>query len=301
MNLEKIEAAFREYSQKSTADLGAAFLDLESGLGTSVNGDRPYPTASVFKVYVLAEFFRLVEAGELTLDERIELTAEMIVAGSGILKNMRPGMCLTVYDYAYLMMAYSDNTATDLVTRLVGLTRVRKNILEAFSLAETRVDYTCRELLHVTYDKFTPDGELDKHTGKPTYRCGDYFRCAAPKNDQTTPRDLVRFFRLVYEGKLPSPWAAEQTIAMMKKCGTNSRIPARLPLSVDVAHKTGSLGRLANDAGIVYTAKGNYVLALFYNGNLSDYDEYCDNFRCMDGNDTLARLSRAVYDAYMEE
>ncbi len=301
MNREKIEALLSEYSQKTTADVGAAFLDLESGFTASVNGDKAYPTASVFKVYVLAEFFRLVEAGELSLDTRMELTEDLVVAGSGILKNMRPGMSLTLYDYAYLMMAYSDNTATDIVTRLVGLDRVRENILKAFSLEKTQVDYTCRELLAITYDKFTPDGEVDKHTGRPTYRNGDYFRCAVEKNDQTTPNDLARFFKLMYDGVLPTPWAAEQSIKMMKKCGTNSRIPARLPIGVEVAHKTGSLGRLANDAGIVYTAKGNYILTLFYNGNLSDYDEFCDNFRNMDGADMLSRLSREIYDAYMEE
>lgn len=301
MNQERIQAALNEYSKKTTADVGVAFYDLESGFSASVNGDKVYPTASVFKVYVLAEFFRKVEAGELSLDERTELTADMIVAGSGILKNMRPGMSLTLYDYAYLMMAYSDNTATDLVTRAVGLENVRENILKGFSLTDTRVDYTCRELLRITYDKSVPDGELDKHTGKPTYRNGDYFRCAVEKNDQTTPNDLARFFKLMYEGKLPTAWAAEQALEMMKKCGTNSRIPARLPLGVEVAHKTGSLGRLANDAGIVYTEKGNYIVTMFYNGNLSDYDEYCDNFRNMDGADVLSRLSREIYDAYMEE
>ncbi|MBQ1242297.1 MAG: serine hydrolase [Oscillospiraceae bacterium] len=301
MNREKIAAALENAQKSTTAGFGAAFMDLESGYTASVNGDKPFPLASVFKVYVLAEFFRLVEAGELSLDERIELTADMIVAGSGILKNMRPGMSLTMYDYAYLMMAYSDNTATDLVTRAVGLERVRKNILEAFDLAKTQVDYTCRELLAITYDKFEPDGEVDKHTGKLTYRNGDYFRCTADKNDQSTPNDLMRFFKLMYDGVLPNAAAAKQALEMMKKCGTNSRIPARLPLSVEVAHKTGSLGRLANDAGIVYTAKGNYILVLSYNGNVADYDEYCDNFRNSFGADILSKLSREVYDAYVEE
>ena len=235
------------------------------------------------------------------MDTRIELTKDKIVAGSGILKNMCPGMSLTLYDYTYLMMSYSDNTATDIITEVVGLANVRENILKKFGFGDTQVDYSCKELLKITYDKFVPDGEVDKYTGRPTYRNGDYFRCAVEKNDQSTPNEMARVFKMFYDGELPGKTAAEMALEIMKKCGTNSRIPARLPLGVDVAHKTGSLGRLANDGGVVYTDKGDYVLVLSYNGNLADYDEFCDNFRNMYGADLLSHLSREIYDAYMED
>ncbi len=300
MNSEKITAIIKAYEKKTTGVFGISFLDLESGFSASANGDKTLPTASVFKVYVLAEFFRLVTAGELSLDKRLELTEDMIVPGSGILKNMRPGVFLTLYDYAYLMMAYSDNTATDIVTKAVGLERMQKNILEAFSLNDTKVDFTCRELLKITYDK-KDSSEIDRNTGVPTYRNGEYFTCETEKNNQTTPNDLARFFKLMYDGVLPNAEAARQSLEMMKKCGTNTRIPARLPLWAEVAHKTGSLGRLANDAGIVYTKKGNYILVAFYNGNVADYDEYCDNFRNMIGADLISHLSREIYDAYLED
>ena len=44
------------YSGKLSGALGAAFLDLKSGAAASVNGDKPFPLASMFKVFVLAEF-----------------------------------------------------------------------------------------------------------------------------------------------------------------------------------------------------------------------------------------------------
>ena len=86
----------------------------------------------------------------------------------------------------------------------------------------------------------------------------------------------------------------------LKKCATNSRIPAQLPNGVPVAHKTGSLDRLANDAGIVFTAKGDYVLVMLYNGNLADEKEYRNDERHRFANDLMSLLSRVVYDAYLE-
>src|SRR5207302_9756032 len=40
----------------------------------------------------------------------------------------------------------------------------------------------------------------------------------------------------------------------------NDRLPAPLPLSVRVAHKTGELPGLRHDAGIVFAPSGMYVL-----------------------------------------
>ena len=82
----------------------------------------------------------------------------------------------------------------------------------------------------------------------------------------------------------------------MKSCQTNSRIPRYLPIGVDVAHKTGTLDKLNADIGIVYTPAGDYILCLFYNGNLASEEDYAANA----GDDYLADLSKEIFEAYME-
>jgi beta-lactamase class A len=48
----------------------------------------------------------------------------------------------------------------------------------------------------------------------------------------------------------------------MKRQTLNARIPAGVPEGVTIAHKTGSLRGVRNDAGIVY-AERPYVIAIF--------------------------------------
>ena len=95
--------------------------DLKTGEEVSVNPDVLVPTASVFKVPVLVEVFRKAHLGLLNLHDRHELTEEDKCPGSGVLKELLPGVQLTYEDLAVLMIIISDNTATDLCLDAVVL------------------------------------------------------------------------------------------------------------------------------------------------------------------------------------
>ncbi len=77
----------------------------------------------------------------------------------------------------------------------------------------------------------------------------------------------------------------------MKRQKFNERIPAGLPENVVVAHKTGSIKGVRNDAGIVYAPNGPYVIALFSKG-LTDEKA---------GVIALADVSRIVWGAFGED
>ena len=114
-----LEAVNRE-KQGYTGQLGFAFFDLKTGEECYLCGDEAIPVASVFKIYLLTELFRQVEAGLVSLDDRIEVTPETISPGSGVLSRFHHSVSLSVYDHAALMMALSDNTSTDKLFALVG-------------------------------------------------------------------------------------------------------------------------------------------------------------------------------------
>jgi beta-lactamase class A len=81
--------------------------------------------------------------------------------------------------------------------------------------------------------------------------------------------------------------ASEEMIAILKEQAYNDMIPARLPDSVEVAHKTGWITGLHHDSGIVFVPDGpTYVLVLL-SQNLEDEEA---------GVDAFARISRVIYD-----
>jgi beta-lactamase class A len=78
------------------------------------------PTASVIKLAILVEVFRQATEEGLDLEQRVEMRDTDIVRGSGILKELGPGLAPTVGDLAMLMVVLSDNTATNMLIDLVG-------------------------------------------------------------------------------------------------------------------------------------------------------------------------------------
>ena len=71
--------------------LGVAVKNLETGEETTVNGNDVFQLASVFKVPVIVTLYRQVDAGEIDLDERVEMTDYARVPGSGIIKELTRG------------------------------------------------------------------------------------------------------------------------------------------------------------------------------------------------------------------
>jgi len=103
--------------------LGITALDLATGERAAVRAEEPFPLASVFKVAVMVATLRAVDAGEVRLDERLALS-ESDKSPGGTLIHCHAGLRPTVRDLLYLMITLSDNTATDMVWRRLGLSAV---------------------------------------------------------------------------------------------------------------------------------------------------------------------------------
>jgi beta-lactamase class A len=104
----------------------------------------------------------------------------------------------------------------------------------------------------------------------------------------TSPRDLLTFFRLLGNGHLLTPDVCEKMREILLRQQVNDRLPSLLPPATPVAHKTGELVGVRNDAGIVYSPKGAYVIAVLGSG----VDE-------AEATEAIARLSRSVYERFV--
>ncbi len=304
MNISAIKQIAEKHQNSVAGTLGFGFLDLKSGESFFLNEHKAMPAASVFKVFLLAELMRRVDIGEISLTDRIALKESLKSPGSGVMRELDEGASLTVKDYATMMMIISDNTATDVLFDLVGREGIIENILEPYGFTQTKCDWNCKKLI-MEYLQI-PEGSTIQYVkerraqGKePNFRNTPHYLCQTEQNDQTSMADIVKTFDLIYKRQLVSKSASEKMLDIMLKCQTNTRIPKLLPIGVEVAHKTGTMGKVANDVGIVYTSKGDYVLALFYNGNTASEQEFEANEGGAMSTELLAKISKDVYDCFM--
>lgn len=301
MGFQDVWNVAEAYRNKKTAPVGFLFRDLGTGETAEFCGAEPFPTASMYKLYILAELYRKAWAGECCLTDRIALEDDMRSIGSGVLKNLDNGALLTLKDYAMLMMNLSDNTATNVLFRYLGRDSIKKNVIDALGLTQTKCDYDCTDLIDLYFEL---DGrtitQLREENGGtlPSFRNSKWYRCETEKNNQTSCADAARMLEVLYRGEWVSREASNEILEILKLCQTNGRIPFHLPVNVAVAHKTGTLDRLCVDTGIVYAPGGDYILCLFYNGNLADEEEYQENDRTRHGESFLAEFSRDIYAAY---
>ena len=271
--------------------IGIAVKHLQTGEEVLVEGDTLFPTASVFKLPLLVELYRQVEEGYISLDQRLVMTEEARVPGSGILRELSPGLEMKVRDYVTLMMMLSDNTATDMLLDLVGIENVDKN-LRRMGFDKTRVVASCGDMLFdlAGLGDLKPEERslrvyMERRKFNPNSKS-----LGVENNDVTTPKEMMRLLEEIFSGKVLSRGSCDAILETMKKCQTGSnRIPKYLPREkVEMARKTGSLSGIVNDVGVIYLReKGEqYILCAFTMGLA----------KSSEGEEAIAKVSKIVYD-----
>ncbi|HZV77562.1 MAG TPA: serine hydrolase [Candidatus Babeliales bacterium] len=207
-------------------------LDLNTGYDARLNAGRSMPAASTIKLPVMVEVFAQLEAGRFDLQRRVTLEDSDKDFGSGELCDAPAGTSYPVSELLAKMIDISDNTATNMLIRLVG----RRNInaeMKQLGLKRT----------HLAGDVRTDDWSI-----RQTLR--------------TSPSDLVRLLALMARRELVDEWSSNEMIDILEADQYNTLLPEPLPDYVTVAHKTGSFFDTLNDAGIVYAADAPYVIAV---------------------------------------
>lgn len=281
--------------------MGVAVKNLGTGEEVTINGDELFQLASVFKVPVIVTLYREVDAGNISLDDKVEMTYYSKVPGSGVLKELTPGLELTIRDYRALMMLISDNTATDTVVEAVGKDNVNKTMLE-LGLKDTKIS-TCREILFgylglddVDPKKWTIDlwDETIKKIREEAYQLPKETKL---KNiNLTTPRNMMMLLEKIHGGEVASRCSCDEILALMKRCQTGgNRIWKYLPRDrVEVAHKTGTVNGVVNDAGIVYPKEGDpYIICVFTKDIEAESGGYVPI-----GEEAIAKVSKIAYDCF---
>jgi beta-lactamase class A len=272
--------------------IGFYVKDLATGATYGYCADELFPTASVFKVAIMIELFRQAEEGILSLDDRRRLRGNISTHGSGVLGLLKDEPELSLRDYCRLMIAHSDNMATDLLLEVIGLPSANKT-MDALGFPNTRVSMPIGHWHYVMKDM----GHL------PCTPENDAVTAAAPRNDNslcyqaslennvTTPREMGVIMERIHLGEIVSAKASAAMLEMLKRCNQRTKIPCHVDPKVEVAHKIGGSNRIQADAGIVFLPTGPLVISAF---TLGDVDGSA-------GVKTIADMSRVVVAAISPE
>ncbi len=142
----ELEQALTSQAATVRGRVGILVKHVESGESFGLREDERFQLASVFKIPVLLTLYKQISLGRISLDDRIMFEERMKTFGSGLMASMKPGLNISVQDLQLLMMARSDNTATDILFRLVTPQAIAVTMAE-LGLVATTVDYDTRQLI----------------------------------------------------------------------------------------------------------------------------------------------------------
>ena len=195
--------------------------------------DKQVPSASVIKVQILAAMLLAHERGDFDMHALYRLQATDIVGGAGELQHSWQGTTLSYLDYARKMIRTSDNTATNVVIRAVGM--------EAVNALSTRHGGTRTRLARFMMD---------------------FDAIAQGRQNYTSAADMNRFFAAVLRGEVLSTSKAQLFFEILDDCDDQTIIAAGVPAHKTVANKSGALDYLRGDSGVVFGDQ-TYIVSVF--------------------------------------
>lgn len=203
------------------------------------NADRKYGAASTVKIPLMVEIFRQIDRGERSLDDPYTLVDADRAAGSGVILELHTGITLTLNDLIYLMMAISDNTATNVLIDYAGMDNVTA---------------TMREL------GMTQSLLGRKMKGRPAEE--------GEQENWATPGDYARLMQALLANQVASADSCAKMVAMLEKQQNTRRISRYLPESDKIrwGSKTGSVRGVTNDVGFVTTDAGTLIVSIYCEG-----------------------------------
>ncbi len=240
-------------SQYSSLGTGLYVLDLETGNYLDINGDRVYATASIIKLPILIALFQDVDAGKIDLNETLTMTRDVVVGGSGEMQDLPVGSKFSVLETANKMITISDNTATNMIIKRMGGIQYLNQRFRSWGLQKTGMR------------NWLPD---------------------LKGTNVTTPKELGKLLVMLNTQQMLSPRSQAQAIDILQRVRNRKLLVVGLGPGATIAHKTGDIGFLLGDAGIVQMPMGKrYVVVALVE---SAYDD-------PRARDFIQDVSRIVY------
>jgi beta-lactamase class A len=263
---QKLEASIHDIDQHLDGVMGVAIEDLTTGDKFFLHENEVFAQASSIKITVLAELYRQAQQGKLKLTDLYTVQASDLVADSNIMGGLTPGVTrVTLRDLATMMVAVSDNSATNVLIDRVGMENVNA-MLDSLGLSHTRLR---RKMMDLDAAK-------------------------QGRENISTPREMMTLLAALYRGKVLNK-EMESDFFTMLSTGKDSWIPRDLPADLKIADKPGELEAVRNDSGVVFVEGRPYVICVMtaFLRNERDGEEAISKIS-LDAWRMFDRLSRAT-------
>lgn len=262
---QKLQDRIAEVDRRLDGVMGIAIRDLTSGETYMLHGDDLFAQASSIKITVLAQLYQQEQRGRhgeknvARLNDLYTVRSEDMVPDSYIMLGLTPGVTrITNRDLATMMVAVSDNSATNVLIDHVGMNNVEQ-MLASLDLKNTHLR---RKMM-------------------------DLEAARQGRENISTPREMMTLLEDIYRNKL---FDKDLTADFFKVLSTpkDSSIPKLLPSDVAIANKPGELEAVRNDSGIVFAPNRPFVVCMM---TTYLYDERA-------GQQAISEIALAAYEYF---
>jgi len=253
---QKLEASITDVDRHLDGVMGVAIEDLTSGQRFQLRGDEVFPQASSIKTALLTGLYRQVQDGKLKLTDLYTVQASDLVPDSDIMNGLTAGTTrVTLRDLATMVVAVSDNSATNVLMDKVGMDNVNA-LMDSLGLKHTRLRRKMMDL------KAAGEG----------------------RENISTANEMATLLDQLYRGKVLNKELTDDFFNLLST-HKSSFIPRDLPDDLKIANKPGELEGVRNDSGVVFVQNRPYVICVM--------TTYLHRER--DGEDAISKISAEAY------
>ncbi len=227
--------------------------EYDNGSYVNINANTPYPAASIIKIPVLIEMFREIENGKFSLNDTMILEDYYRASGSGKLQYSQGGIAHTMDYLAKIMIQNSDNSSTNMIIAKIGGMPEVNRAMKRWGLKTTHIN------------NWLPD--LDG-------------------TNITTAKELAKMFYNIDSTNIVNSESKKHIANYLGHVKNNRLLQAGLPKDAILLHKTGDIGFMLGDAGIVKTANGKkYIVVILAKRPYNN----------LQGKDFIVKASKIIY------
>jgi beta-lactamase class A len=252
-NSEELEDIVQKELRNANGKYAIAIKNLRTEERYFFNEHEIFESASLYKLFVMAEAFDQIKNGELSpervLSQEIPILNEKFGIATESAELKEGSITIRVGDALTKMITISDNYSALLLSEAIRISNISAYLGE----------------------KGFKESKMGTVGGSPI----------------TTASDILLFFEKLYNGDLAEENETQAMLTLLKNQQLNNKLPKYLPKDTEMAHKTGELGRLSHDAGIVYATENEYIIIVLSETSIP-----------LEANEKMANISKAVHEYF---
>jgi len=258
---QRLQSAVERITKSVNATWGIYVKSLETGEELAIDADRQMETMSTIKIPLMVEVMEQVKAGRFKLTDKYTFVEKDSEPGTGTIQRLDPGAVMTIKDLVTMMIIVSDNTATEVLYRMVGGPDAVNARMTSLGLKSTRAMNVPSQWFPALRSAASP--EVFYREGKHPFGL-------------STPREMGVLLEKMERGTLVDKPSSDLMLQIMRGQLYRTRIP-RYVTGYRIPHKTGDfLPFVGDDVGML-EAPGRTIVITVFTGNHFGSGEALEN------------------------